>query len=103
MKLKVLFGTIDEKRVNWWKDIQDFPNIINFLGRNYEWVTYDKDLTGDVDMILMYSELQTYDPNYLALCPKWTELFPETVGGCECGSTPKSPGHMFFCKLWRKT
>ena len=65
----------------WWKPLDDFPHVIKFLGRNYEWAFYDKDLTGQVDMILIYSELPSYDPNYNVVCPVWTEMFPEGPGG----------------------
>ncbi len=104
MRLKIQFGTIDSKEVVWWKDIDSFPHLIRFLGRNYEWVIYDKDLTGKVDMILLFSELPNYDPNYDVDCPLWSDLFPDNIDGCACGAayTAFPTFHMFFCPKWKK-
>lgn len=105
MRLRVKFGFIDTKDISWWNKIDDFPKIIKFLGRNYEWVYYDKDLSGTVDMVLHFSELPSYDPNYNVDCKTWNELFPEVLTyGCECGASHTSfpTFHMFFCRLWRK-
>ena len=103
MRLSVQFGTFDPKIVAWWDSFDNFPHIIKFLGRNYEWVTYDKDLTGNVDMIINYSELQSYDPNFSVACPLWTDMFKEDTGGCECGArfTSFSWDHMKFCSKWK--
>ena len=102
MRLRVEFGSLDVKEVTWTKSLNDFPNIIKFLGRNYEWVTYDSDPTGKVDMILQFSELPTYDPNFGVYCPIWTDMFKENDSTCDCGARFSSfPwDHMRFCPKW---
>jgi len=104
MRLRINFGFIDSKEVAWWKPLNEFPTVIRFLGRNYEWAVYDKDLTGKVDMILMFSEIPSYDPNFGVECDKWSDMFPENLDGCECGAKHSSfPwDHMFMCKKWSK-
>jgi hypothetical protein len=104
MRLRIHFGFADTKEVSWWETIESFPVLVNYLGRNYEWAYYDKDLTGQVDMILNFSELPLHDPKYGVSCPKWSNMFPDSIGGCECGSRYSSfpQAHMFYCKLWRK-
>ncbi len=104
IKLKVRFGLIDEKYVSWWNDVYSFPKLINYLGRNFEWVMYDQDKTGQVDYILIFSELGEHDPCYMSFAPTWNDLFGEK-NGCECGSKydRHSPnGHFMYCKLWSK-
>jgi hypothetical protein len=103
MRLRIQFGSVNTKEVNWYDNVNHFPTIVKFLGRNYEWVFYDKDLTGKVDMVLIFSELQTYDPNYYVTAPLWTDLFPEKIGACECGAAYSSFGfdHMRYCRFWK--
>ncbi len=104
MRLRVNFGLIESKEVSWYQPLSSFPNIINYLGRNYEWVTYDTDPLKKIDYILTFSELPNYGPNYGILCTTWSEMFKDEIGGCECGAAHTSfpNGHMFFCRLWRK-
>lgn len=96
----------DTREINWYKSLDDFPKLIKFLGRNYEWFFYDKDLSGKADMILTFSELPSYDPNYGVLCTDWHELFESNgwQGGCQCGARHTSfpDFHMFFCPKWTK-
>ena len=104
MKLGVTFGTADTKEVIWYRPLDDFPKLVNYLSRNYEWVFYDQDPTGRLDAILMFTELPSYDPNYKILCPTWADLFPIDLNGCVCGAKYSSFSwdHMKFCHLWRK-
>ena len=104
MRLKIVFGLIDSKEVRWWQSVEDFPKLIKHLGKNFEWVFYDKDISGKVDLILTFVELPSYDPNYGVDCPLWSELFPEEALSCECGAKHTSfpQFHMFLCRLWRK-
>lgn len=104
MRLKVKFGFIDTKEVSWYRPLEDFPHLIKFLNRNYEWILYDKDLTGKVDMILVYSELPTYDPNYNVSAPLWSDMFRDTYNACECGAdfTSFPWDHMKYCRKWSK-
>lgn len=104
MRLRVQFGTIDERECSWYRPVEDFPILIKFLGRNYEWFSYDKDLSGKADMILNYAELPTYDPNYDVFCTTWEELSGNSMSGCQCGAehTSFKDAHMFFCPKWRR-
>lgn len=103
MKLGVTFGTTDTKEVFWYRTLDDFPKLINFLGRNWEWVFYDSDPTGKLDSILVFAELPTYDPNFDVVCFSWTHLFGNDKIDCECGSRYGSFSwdHMRFCNKWR--
>ncbi len=105
MKIRVQFGLVDTKEVVWWRELDNFPKLIKFSGKNFEWVFYDKDPAGKVDHVLTFAELSSYDPNYLTFCYTWAELFGEKSNGCECGSKydKNSPdGHFFYCKMWSK-
>ena len=102
MRLRIHFGQHTTKEVTWNKSFNDFPNIINYLGRNYEWVTYDQDPNGNMDFIFHFSELPPYDPNYNVYCPYWDTLFPIGEDTCECGAKFSSFewDHMKFCRKW---
>ncbi len=103
MRLRVVFGFVGTHDVVWWKPLPDFPNIIKYLGKNYEWVTYD-DTTKDVDYVLTFSALSSYDLNYDVQCPDWKDLFKEDTGGCDCGAKHSKSfpwDHMRMCKLWK--
>jgi hypothetical protein len=104
MKLRIKFGMIDEKVISWYDIVENFPKLINYLSKNYEWVFYDKDTSGASDMILIFSELHSYDPDYTTTCPKWSDLFNNSVTGCQCGADKTSfPfAHMFYCPKWTK-
>lgn len=104
MRLKINFGLIEVREVSWFQPLTSFPNIINYLGKNYEWVAFDTDPTGKVDQILIFSQLQTYDPNYNVVCPIWSEMFKDSFGACECGAnfTSFPWDHMKFCQMWKK-
>jgi len=102
MRIRAQFGLIDSKEIDWYQPTLDFPKIVKFLGRNYEWIFYDDDQTKVVDKILYFSELPSYDPNYDVDCITWSEIANGSPSSCECGSKYGGGGHMFMCKLWRK-
>jgi hypothetical protein len=103
MRLRVIFGFIATKEVVWWLELDQFPNLIKYLGKNYECVTHDSDLAGKVDYVLTFSPLMSYDPNYDVFCPVWGEMFPPDTGGCECGAafTSFPWDHLRMCRLWK--
>lgn len=103
MRLRVDFGSAHSKEVEWDKKLEDFPKLISFLGKNYEWVIYGVDPSGKVDMILTFSKLGSHDPTYFAYAPAWDDLFPEPEVKCECGAAHSSFSwdHMRMCPLWR--
>jgi hypothetical protein len=102
MKLRVILGFHATKEVNWWQQLSSFPNLIQFRGINFEWVTYDDDVNKEVDKILTFSALMTYHPNFNVVCPVWEQMFPEGQDSCECGArfTAFPFDHMHFCKKW---
>jgi hypothetical protein len=104
MRLRVQFGLTISKDISWYRPLESFPVLINYLDRNYEWIMYDKDLTGVVDTILTFAEVPSYDANYGTDCPKWNDLFGDDFGKCECGAEYSSFSwdHMRYCKLWRR-
>lgn len=103
MRLRVIFGFAATKEVNWWQPLHNFPNIIQFNGRNYEWVTYDDDPSKQVDQVLQFSPLMSYDPNFNVACPIWEDLFPEGDDRCQCGAKYGLVDwdHMRFCPKWK--
>ena len=103
MRLRVVFGFVATHEVVWWKPITDFPNVIKYLGKNYEWVTYDDDPKKNVDYILTFSPLSSYDPNYSVECLDWKDVFKEDTG-CDCGAKHSRSfpwDHMKMCRLWK--
>lgn len=106
MRIRVNIGSTETKTISWNGSLDTFPKLFKYLGKPYEWVYYDRDLTGQVDMILHFSELPHYDPNFYADQPHWHEIFlnGEEVDLCECGSKYSSFSwdHMRMCKLWSK-
>jgi hypothetical protein len=104
MRLRVELGYEAIKEVTWYARLDDFPKLIKYMGFNYEWIMYDKDLTGKVDIVLSYARLPTYDPNYGVICTLWVDMYPDIPSECDCGAkyTSFSWDHMRMCKLWRK-
>lgn len=91
------------QEITWNRSIDDFPHIIRFLGYNYEWIMYDGDPSRKVDMILIYAEIPSYNPDYYANCPLWHEVNKDEFEKCECGAghTNFPTCHMFYCPRWR--
>jgi hypothetical protein len=105
MRLRVDFGQIARKEVNWYSPLDDFPRLLSYNGKRYEWFMYDKDKSGQLDYILTFAELPTYDPNYYAEMEDFETMFGGAMGiQCECGAiyTGFPQAHMFYCKKWRK-
>jgi hypothetical protein len=104
MKLRIHLGQTHKKEVSWWDRLDLFPSLLKYQGKNYEWFCYDTDPSGQVDSILNFSELPSYDPNYSVNCVLWTDMFKESELDCQCGSIHTSfpQIHMFFCPKWTK-
>lgn len=104
MKLRVDFGINGPRReVNWYQDIKQFPHLLKYESKNWEFVMYDRDPTAMFDYILMFSAIPSYHPNAYATAEDF-ELKFGGRNGCECGSIYSSAPqfHMFFCPMWRK-
>lgn len=105
MKVQVIFGLTGGKHeVNWWKGLHDFPKLISYKGKNWEWLMYDEDKSKRFDYFLTYTEIPSYDPNFKAEVPKFEIMFTIMNSRCECGSsfTDFQNIHMFFCPMWKK-
>lgn len=105
MRLRIDFGTHGaRKEISWWQSLDDFPKIFSYAGKKYEWFMYDKDASGQVDWVLLYTQMPTYDPNYYADMPSWESLFGDREDKCECGAiyTSFPQIHLFYCKKWTK-
>ena len=101
MKLGLQFGAFEPQRiVNWSSPIKDFPSLVIYKDKKWEFVIYDLDQTGQTSWICNFSEVQSYDPNYYATTYVNVE-YMFTTAGCQCGSA-HGGGHMFFCPKWTK-
>lgn len=105
MKLKLQFGLSEPKReVSWWKPIKDFPYLVLYRSTKWEFVTYDKDSTGQVDYLCIFSEVLPNDPNWHGTFEDISHMFDSYGKRCECGAIYTSfPNfHMFFCSKYTK-
>jgi hypothetical protein len=105
MRLRVDFGPNIRKEVNWYSALDDFPKFMTYAGKRYEWFMYDRDPNKQVDYVLSFSELPSFDPNYYVEMEDFDLMFGGSMGiKCECGAiyTSFPQIHMFMCKLWRK-
>jgi hypothetical protein len=103
VRLKLKFG-IDATPIqcDWQKKILDFPKVVSYNFRNWEWIVYN-----DVGTIagtmyeLIFGELKIYDPRAIEDHPTLAEIIGESNDGkCDCGgdNNPGSGGHWIFCK-----
>lgn len=106
MKLKMHFGLNEPARIiNWWQTIKDFPPLVLYKKKKWEFAIYDTDQSKQVDYICHFSPLQTYDPNWHATTYVDIDyLFNTGYGKCECGAeyTSFPWDHMKFCPKWTK-
>lgn len=106
MRLRIEFGIKGAIReVNWWKPIEDFPTIVKHNGVNWSWFMYEADLSGNVDWILRYSQIPSYDAESRFIAPTLDEIVGASVdNSCQCGAiyTSFPNHHMFFCPQWSK-
>jgi hypothetical protein len=103
MKLRIKFGLNSvEKEVEWFKDLMDFPKLIRYDGKKWEWATYDGSKYAGYD--LLFSQVATYDPTYYADMQSFEELFEWNSTKCCCGAayTSFNWDHMRMCPKWIK-
>lgn len=103
MRIRVRFGQDNQEETDWHKNLDDFPKLLIYKNKKYDWVFYDKDETSKVDIILLFTEVPNYDPNFYVDCSSWENLFSGSQPGCECGARFSSFDfdHMRMCKLWK--
>lgn len=103
MRLRIDFGHI-RKEIPWWRPIEEFPKLLSLYGRKYEWFMYKPDATKQVDHILLFSELPSYDPNSMVTMDSWENMFAYMENNCVCGAAYSSFSwdHMRYCPLWSR-
>jgi hypothetical protein len=102
MYLKIKFGLNGkEKTLSWYQKIEDFPKLLRFEGKKWEWIVYNAIGGGDYELV--YSEIPTYDPSFYIDMPSFEELFPGNEQKCECGAhfSSFSWDHFRYCSKWR--
>jgi hypothetical protein len=88
MKLKIHLGQGKIATVSWYKSILEFPKIVSYNNKIWEWVFYDVDKSKSFDYILQYSEKTNYNPaNYEEEPVSLETFFPLWASEtCECGA-----------------
>lgn len=105
MTLSLSFGLHSAPIIMTWnKAITDFPKVINYAYRNWEWIMYEVSKTAFVEYDLVFGELKIYDPRALEIHPTLASLSDGSEDICDCGADkhPKSGGHWKFCKIYGK-
>lgn len=107
MKLRLQFGLAEPPReITWWQGVKDFPNLVLYKKKKWEFVMYAADTANQVDYICNFSEIQNYNPNWHATT--YTDidhLFNVGYGSkCECGAFYSSfPwDHLKYCPKYTK-
>ena len=107
MRLKLNFDQTEPSReVNWWKRIEDFPALLTYKGKKWEFIMYDKSLTFGVDFDCQFVKIDTWTQTFWQA--EFTSL--ESLTGedkkfeCQCGAihTEFPQFHMFYCPLWTR-
>jgi len=106
MKLSLILGD-KQHTVMWDKDLSDFPHVVQYDKKYWEWVSWDKDPDGLVDQVLMFGEtresaLLVNMFGVLFPVPDLAQMFQlDTVSGpCECGAEKthgKNTTHSPWC------
>lgn len=106
MILKLMFGLNSVPiKVQWDRDLMEFPVIVNHNHQNWEWIIYNalNDLTADdMEYEVIFGELKTYDPRANEIFPMLSDIIASTMDTslCDCGASKQvdSGGHWNFCK-----
>lgn len=107
MKLTLQFGFNEPKRqISWWQEVGDFPHLVLYKGKKWEFIMYQEDPAKQVDHIFFFGEIQNYDPNWYATTYVDIDKYINDGAGdkCDCGAiyTSFKDKHMFFCPKWVK-
>jgi len=110
MKLALTLGE-KQYTVSWDKDLSDFPHVVKYDSRYWEWMCWDKDPNGLVDQVLMFGETKE---SALAV-DMYGNMFPVPdlvlmfdLNGdqepCSCGAkfTSFPSHHMIKCSKWSR-
>ena len=111
MKVKLILGD-KEHVVTWEKDLHDFPHVVQYDKKYWEWICWDKDPNGMVDQVLTFGETrESAIPTDMFgnkfPMPDLVEMFQlgTVLAVCECGAkfTSFPDQHMLCCPKWSKT
>lgn len=110
MKLSLILGDV-QKTIEWNRDLSDFPHVVKFGDKYWQWVSWDDDPAGLVHKVLFFGTMRE---EALAIdihgvpfpVPDLQQMFNFGTDGlaCECGAKFTSfPGHhMVSCPKWSK-
>jgi hypothetical protein len=106
MRLKLYFLPDQTPiQMDWNKKVLDFPKIVNYKYRNWEWFMYNPLDSAGTEWELKFTELKIYDPRALECHPTLSEVMDDAASyKCDCGAekNPDTGGHWQFCKLYKK-
>lgn len=105
MRLRLQFGSTEPLReMNWHKGVKEFPNLVIYKNKKWEFFAYDRDPLNIVDYQLVFTELPSYHPNWHATVYENIDhlLAPALKGDCECGAahTDFPQIHLSYCPKW---
>jgi hypothetical protein len=103
VRILVKFGLDGYKKVvTWNKELLDFPKLLKYSGRKWEWFLYSTDPTMINDYEITLCEIGMHDPGYYLDIPDFEDLFGSS-SKCECGARFSSFewDHMYLCPLWK--
>ena len=101
MRLELQFGLNEPKRqMSWWGGIKNFPPLVTYKGKKWEFVIYQDDPTGAVDYICTFGEVPVWDPAFESTgYIDMASFLEDGWGKCECGAiyTSFKDLHMRYC------
>ena len=84
MRLVISFGLTTKKEVDWHRDVMDFPKLLRFQGKKWEWAMYNG---SGQNYELTFSLLSSYDSTFNMDMPSFEDLFEYgSYNKCECGA-----------------
>lgn len=110
MKISLILDN-DKHTVTWDKEINEFPNVVQYDNKYWEWVCFEKDPSGFADQVLFFGQtreeaLPVNLFGQLFPVPNLREMFNLTENDepCWCGAKFSSfPNHhMIKCPKWIK-
>jgi hypothetical protein len=111
MKLSLVFDENDRHTVEWDKDLSDFPNVVKYDGKYWQWGMWDDDQFGLVHKVLYFGKMKEEALpmdmfGFVMPVPDLHEMFniKKYLEPCGCGAKFSSfPNHhMIKCPRWSK-
>ena len=102
MRLRLQFHE-DELEYAWFQPVRDFHGLVIFKGKKWEFFAHLDDPDKKCDVLCVFAELPTYDPNWHATTYYNLDDELHSRIECECGKEKHGfANHTFWCKKWRK-